>query len=116
MKRKLLFIVRSDPRTSPRPAEAVRIAAGIGAWQGVGIRLYLHGEAARLLREDADLLVDGELYERYLPDIAGWGQPVLVEASAHDRILGAPPSIPAGPVQPPALAELAAACDGVLTF
>ena len=41
MKPKLLLLVTSDPRTSARPAEAVRIAAGIGAWKKADVTLYL---------------------------------------------------------------------------
>ena len=32
MIRSLLIRISSDPRKSPRPAEAVRIGAGVGAW------------------------------------------------------------------------------------
>ena len=30
---KTLVIIETDPRTSARPAEAIRIAAGIGVWK-----------------------------------------------------------------------------------
>jgi len=33
---KTLVMIETDPRTSPRPAEAIRIAAGIGAWKKNG--------------------------------------------------------------------------------
>jgi len=64
---KALFVIASDPRTSHRPAEAVRIAAGVGAWKKVDVSLYLHGEAARILDEAAGDFVDEEHIERYLP-------------------------------------------------
>ena len=45
MKPRLLLIVTTDPRISPRPAEAVRIAAGVGAWQKIDVTLYLRDAA-----------------------------------------------------------------------
>ena len=64
---KALFVIASDPRKSHRPAEAVRIAAGVGAWNKVDVSLYLHGEGARILDETARDFVDEEHFERYLP-------------------------------------------------
>lgn len=66
---KALFVIASDPRTSHRPAEAVRIVAGVGAWKKVDVSLYLHGEAARILDETAGDFVDEEHFERYLPTV-----------------------------------------------
>ena len=64
---KALFVIASDPRTSHRPAEAIRIAAGVSAWKKVDVSLYLHGEAARMLDDAAGDFVDEEHIERYLP-------------------------------------------------
>ena len=64
---KVLFVIASDPRTSHRPAEAVRIAAGVDAWKKVDVSLYLHAEAARILDQAAGDFVDEEHIERYLP-------------------------------------------------
>jgi len=62
-----LFIITSDPRTSPRPAEAVRIAAGVAAWRKVDVTVYLHGAAVLALSEVPDDLADGDNFRRYLP-------------------------------------------------
>ena len=64
---KTLFVIVSDPRTSHRPAEAIRIAAGVSAWKKVEVNVYLYGEAVRVLEESADDLVDEEHLTRYLP-------------------------------------------------
>jgi sulfur relay (sulfurtransferase) DsrF/TusC family protein len=64
---KALFVIASDPRTSHRPAEAVRIAAGVGAWKKVDVSVYLCDAAARLLDEASGDFVDEEHIERYLP-------------------------------------------------
>lgn len=79
-----LFIVASDPRTSPRPAEAVRIAAGVAAWKKTNVRLYLHGPAILALGEWVDELVDEDNFTRYLPILADGAKPVLVEAGAPE--------------------------------
>ena len=80
MKRRVLFIVDSDPRTSPKPAEAVRIAAGVGIWEKAEITLYLRGAAVLALGEFAEDLIDGENFARYLPVLAESHQPVLVQS------------------------------------
>ena len=61
MKRGVLLIIATDPRSSHRPAEAIRIAAGVGAWGRVEVTLYLHGPAVLALSDDTDALVDGEI-------------------------------------------------------
>lgn len=78
----VLFVVQSDPRTSHRPAEAIRVAAGIGTWKKADVRLYLHGPAIRALGEWVDDLVDEDNFTRYLPILRDLGHPILVEAGA----------------------------------
>ena len=84
MKRRVLFIVTSDPRVSARPAEAVRIAAGMGAWETIEAVLYLRGPAVLALGESAEELVDGDNYVRYLPLATEAGRRVCVQ---HDSPL-----------------------------
>jgi hypothetical protein len=77
-----LFIVTSDPRTSHRPAEAIRIAAGVAAWKKVAVHLYLRGAAVKCLDEFADELVQGNNIERYLPTLAE-SATILADASMN---------------------------------
>ena len=63
----VLIIVTADPRVNGRAAEAVRIAAGVGGWEKVSVKLCLCGEARRVLVESPDDLVKGEIFEQYLP-------------------------------------------------
>ncbi len=79
MKPSLLILVESDPRSSPRPAEAIRIAAGVGAWQKADITLCLRGPAVLALGEFTDDLVDEDNFVRYLPIIRDRGRRVLVQ-------------------------------------
>jgi hypothetical protein len=74
----VLFIITGDPRVSPRPAEAVRIAAGVGAWKKADITVYLRDAAVLALGEYTDDLVDEDNFNRYLPIIGEWGRPVQV--------------------------------------
>jgi hypothetical protein len=64
-----LFIIASDPRISPRPAEAVRIAAGLAAWQRVRVTVYLRGPAVLALSEFPEDLIDADHFRDYLPGL-----------------------------------------------
>src|SRR5271157_4111636 len=82
MKPRVLFIVTGDPRTSPRPAEAVRIAAGVGAWKRAEISVYLRDAAILALSESSGSLMEEEDYARYWPILAESSQPVYVQKNA----------------------------------
>jgi hypothetical protein len=82
---KTLVIVESDPRTSARPAEGVRIAAGIGVWKKTDVTLLFRGAVAGYsLQEYADELVDEDNFTRYLPLVAESPRPIYVEDSFTD--------------------------------
>lgn len=81
---KLLILVTSDPRTSARPAEAIRIAAGVGTWKKAEVTLYLHGPAVLALGEWVDELVDEDNFTRYLPIVGELGRPVYVQEGASE--------------------------------
>jgi hypothetical protein len=78
----VLFIITSDPRTSPRPAEAVRLAAGVGAWRKVAVTVYLHGAAVLALSEFPDTLADGDNFSRYLPLVRESGGVICAQRGA----------------------------------
>ncbi len=79
-----LVMIETDPRVSPRPAEGIRIAAGIGAWKKTDVTLLLRGPAAYSLQEYADELVDEDNFLRYLPLVAEGPHPIFVENSFTD--------------------------------
>ena len=83
MKRRVLFIVTSDPRVSPKPAEAVRIAAGLAVWQEAVVAVYFCGEAARVMSEEAGLLVEGQSLERHLEILREAGSALLTDGGAE---------------------------------
>ena len=79
MNPKILFIITGDPRISPRPAEAIRIAAGVRVWQKVEVSVYLRDAAVLAVSEEVDEMVDEESFTRYLPMIAEFGRPIYVQ-------------------------------------
>lgn len=81
MVQSVLIKIASDPRKSPRPAEAVRIGAGVGAWNKVKVHLFLEGLAVHCVDEFADELTNGELFTQYLPAILNHGGRILVDES-----------------------------------
>ncbi len=111
-----LFIIASDPRSSPRPAEAVRIAAGIAAWRKVDVTLYLREAAVLILGQNAGDLVDGENYTRYLPSLRDLGCPLFAQKGAALLPALGPPSLPFAEVSDARLAALAAERPCVLRF
>jgi hypothetical protein len=78
----VLFLIDSNPRTSPRPAEAVRIAAGVGAARKVAVTVYLRGDAVLALGEYPDELADGDHFRRYLPLVAEAGGLICAQRDA----------------------------------
>jgi sulfur relay (sulfurtransferase) DsrF/TusC family protein len=116
MKPRVLFVVTGDPRTSPRPAEAVRIAAGVGAWEKVEATLYLRDAAVLALGENAEELVEGESYVRYLPLLAESGRNLYAQSGAAAlKDLGAAP-LKFATIDDTQLADLVAASTNVLRF
>lgn len=82
MKPSVLFIVASDPRISARPAEAIRIAAGIGTWKRTDVSLYFRDAAVLALAEHTDEWVDDENFSLYLPILAELNRPFYVQQHA----------------------------------
>ena len=116
MKPSALFIVTGDPRTSAKPAEAIRIAAGVGTWKKADIHLYLRGPAVLALSEYVDELIDEDNFSRYLPIVGEFGRPVYVQRGAP--MLGELGQAPIAfeEMDDARLAKLAAGCNYVLRF
>jgi len=78
----LIIVVSSDPRSSHRPAEAIRLAAGLAAWRKIDVTLFLTGPAVIAVNSDSDDFVDEESYRRYLPMFLECSRPLLVDAES----------------------------------
>ncbi len=110
-----LFIISSDPRSSHRPAEAIRIAAGVGAWNS-GVEVYLGGPAVLMLTDKPGTLVDEENFTRYLPMLTE-GKNIYVEAGNRFLAeLNESSDYRRQELSPEQFAELSARCDTLLHF
>ena len=112
----LLIVITLDPRRSARPAEAVRIAAGVGTWKRVNIGLYLRDAAILILSEDAEEFVDGTHFRRYLPLIRDSGNGIYVQASSPFLDEIDPSVVPYQAVSTQELGILSAQNDYVVSF
>jgi sulfur relay (sulfurtransferase) DsrF/TusC family protein len=112
----VLFVIASDPRTSPRPAEAIRIAAGVGTWKKTDITVYLRGAAVLALGEFTDDLVDEDNFNRYLPIVGEWDRPIYVERQAALLADLGEARLPFEEIDDARLAALAARSNYVLRF
>lgn len=79
-----LVTISEDPRESHRPAEAIRIAAGIGGWKKTDVDILLWGSATHLLSPYADEYVDGDNYRHYLPIIREWKKPIFLAPGSEE--------------------------------
>jgi hypothetical protein len=116
MKPRVLIIVTSDPRASHRPAEALRIAAGVGVWKKTEIALYLRGDAIRAAAQSVEGLVDEDNYTRYWPVLTESAPAVYVQKNAAVLAQIGEPVIPTLEISDQQLAELAAQQSCVLRF
>jgi hypothetical protein len=116
MKPSALIIITGDPRRSAKPAEAVRIAAGVGTWKKADITVYLRGPAVLALSEYVDEFVDEDNYTRYFPIVGEFGRPIYVQRGAE--LLGEIGESPLKfeEIDDAQLAQLAAAASYVLRF
>ena len=116
MKPSIIFIITSDPRNSPRPAEAFRIAAGVAVWQKAEVSVYLRGAAVQALSEGADELVDEESFTRYLPMMSEFGRLIYVQQGALLLREVGRATLPFEEIDDQKLADLSAGCSYVVRF
>ena len=77
----VVVFISSDPRTSHRAFEAMRIGIGIVAGENQ-VTFVLAGPAAHLLDADTDELVDGDDIAKFRQSLRGLGVPFHVETSS----------------------------------
>ena len=81
-----LFLFTRDPRTSHLPAEGIRIATGVSAWQESSISLYLGTDFLEALNDPASML-GAEIMDRYLMELLQEVDQVLVPAGATEDMI-----------------------------
>jgi len=110
----LLIVIYADPDKSGLTAEALRIAMGLGAGKRT-LQVVLMGPAAKVLGDDLDDLVDGEMIENHLDVFAEWGTPFHVGGGpSPDDYPDAPVRVV--PVDEQGVARMMAAADQVMVF
>jgi hypothetical protein len=116
MKSSALFVIDADPRTSGRPAEAVRIAAGVAVWKRIDVTMYLRAAAVLILGEDLDELVDQDSFARHLPILGESGRSIYVQEGAPYLARLGQCALPFQEISDSALAQLAAERSQVIRF
>ena len=109
-----LFVITSDPRTSPRPVEAIRMAVVVAAWKRVDVAVYLGGPAVLTAAENIDDLVDADNLVRYTPLLRDLGRPVYIDAHSESRVTET--AVPIQALDTTGLAQLAASSSYLLRF
>ncbi len=112
----VLFVIDSDPRESHRPAEAVRIAAGIAAWREANVSVCLLGPAVNALTEWPEDLQDGGNFERYLPTLVEAGGGIYSDTSPAGARGALHPPIAFEVIDAAGLAALSAHATQMLRF
>ncbi len=79
---KVVVLIRTDPRSSHRPCEGVRIALGLAAGDHE-VDVILSGKSPLLLSQTDDM-VDGEMAEKYLPSLKEYVPKFYVERETVD--------------------------------
>jgi hypothetical protein len=83
MKRSLLLIISGDPRHSARPAEAVRIAAGILPWGQVRVKVCFRDAGVLALDPQSEDWEGGDAFARHLPAIAEHSKTIWVQTDSQ---------------------------------
>jgi hypothetical protein len=109
-------MITADPRSCGRPAEAVRIAAGLTATRRFPVTVYLHGPAILTLGENVDDLVDGENFDRYWPVVGDAIQGVWVQHQAAELTSLGVSRLPFREASPAQLAALLRTSTYVIRF
>lgn len=78
MTKNIAVVIQEDPRKTHRPVEALRIALGLAAGSHT-TTVVLLGEAARLLSEEIDDIIDVDILEKYLPSIEQLEIPFILQ-------------------------------------
>ena len=116
--RSALFLVASDPLASPRPAEAVRMAAGLAVWHKIQVRVYFHTGALRALAAAPGQVKDEDCFRQFLPVLveADPGALLASDQAGVGELDTGTNQVRLRKISGPGLAELASRSNWVLRF
>lgn len=112
----VIFVIDTDPRSSERPAEAVRIAAGLAVWKRIDVAVYLRDAAILILGEETDELVDQDNFTRFLPVLGESAHRIYVQEGARWLASLGQSALAFQEISDGELAQLAMARSQVLRF
>lgn len=112
---RLLILVTSDPLTNGRLAEAIRLSAGVSAWQKVQVTVFVGGRAVAGLITGDGRFVDEENIVEYLPMLREHNQELYLE-HGHPLLQSHPAELPFPMLDVNGLAKLVAGQDYVMRF
>ncbi|MBR90494.1 MAG: hypothetical protein CMO66_04375 [Verrucomicrobiales bacterium] len=115
-KPRLLILIDSDPRTSPRPAEALRVAGGIGVWEQVQVSVVLRHAASWAYSADAEGLKGGRMFRQFIGMVRESGGEVYLQASEETMQVIDAETLMQSNLKDSRLAELAAGADYLMRF
>jgi len=78
MAKNIAVVIQEDPRKTHRAVEALRIALGLASGSHM-TTVVLLGEAAHLLANETDDILDVEILEKYLPAVEHLEIPFILE-------------------------------------
>ena len=110
----MLIVIASDPRETHRPAEAIRVAAGLAALGSVDIEVCFCQAAALVLGPKTDDLVDAHIIRDHLPLLAQHAKRICAESG--DPFLSEPKRIDYQRIGLTELAQWAARQRHVIRF
>ena len=113
---RMLVVIDSDPRTSPRPAEALRVAGGMGVWQQVQVNVVLRHAASWACAPDTAELKGGQMFKQFISMVRESGGEVFVQADDETMQVIDGDMLMKRNLKDPKLVELAAGADHLLRF
>ncbi|MBO34688.1 MAG: hypothetical protein CMO64_00635 [Verrucomicrobiales bacterium] len=112
----LLVVIDTDPRQNPRPAEALRMAGGIGVWDQVQVHVCLRGEASWAHAGDVSNLPNGAMYKQFIPMVRESGGRVFIQSTDDSCMAIDADTLMTMNLKDEKLAALATKADYVLRF
>jgi len=110
----IVVVIRTDPRLSRRPVEAIRMALGLGA--GINrVAILMMGNAPILLTGDEEIQ-DYDVLEKYISSFEDMETPFLIEDDFLAKHPGFKSDYPYKGVAPEEIAETMAAGDRFFIF
>lgn len=109
----VVVLIRSDPKKSHRPGEAMRIALGLASGRH-RVEIILLGNSPLLLTSEIEDLVDGEMTEKYLVTLQEYVETFFFESETSVDLSAC--NYAAIPLNQSQISEKMATADRFLVF